>query len=388
MERKEIINRVSRMNTKQDLLDLLNDLKVDDLGPDARRFSMRQINYYCNPNRDQHRYTHFDIPKKSGKEPRHIAAPVPGLKSLLVYLNVMFQAMYEPVDCVFGFVPGRSVTGNARLHVGKHYVFNIDLKDFFPSVAQARVWKRLQCPPFNFCDNEARGWHRRVLADVIAGLCCIKIDDNTSVLPQGAPTSPVLTNIICERLDRRLQGLARRFGVTYSRYADDITFSSSHNVFHKHGAFVKEMRRIIIDQHFTLNEAKTRLSSPNQRQEVTGITVNVKPNVTRRYVDNLRHILHRWEKDGYDAAAADFYPHYKSEKGHVKKGNPALENVVAGKLEYLKMVKGENDSTYLRLRNRFAALLASNPCQDWDDTTLSNKLLALVSSNFDLNTLK
>lgn len=374
MQKEEIVYRVNRMNTKADLLSLLNELKADDLGDAAYPFTMKQINYYCNPNKTQRRYTHFEIPKKSGGK-RQITAPTRTLKSLLTYVNVILQTMYQPLPCVMGFTPKRSVADNARSHIGKHYVFNIDLKDFFPSVAQARVWKKLQLPPFNFKDNEDTGMKRRVLADIIAGMCCMRIDGNTDsalyqelkerkgnvgkdvlyVLPQGAPTSPVLTNIICERLDWKLTKLAKHYGVTYTRYADDITFSSMHNVYQKDSDFVKQLHEIIEGQNFVINPAKTRLSRVNQRQEVTGLTVNTKLNVTRSYVQDVRHILHTWAARGYQAAYAEFYPHYKLGKP-LKKGEPVLENVISGKLEYLKMVKGCEDSTYLKLKTQFETL--------------------------------
>jgi len=355
MERQELVNRVNGLNTRQDLLALLNDLKTDDLKEKAHPFTMKQLQYYCNPNKTARRYTQFEIRKKSGGM-RQITAPVKTLKSLLKYVNMILQAMYEPMPCVMGFVPEKSVADNAKIHVGKYYVFNIDLKDFFPSVAQARVWKKLQFPPFNFKNDPTTGIQRRVIADVIAGMCCMKVDSDTYVLPQGAPTSPTLTNIICERLDRNLSSLAKKYGIIYTRYADDITFSSMHNVYKKDGEFVNELHRIIEEQGFTINPAKTRLSRVNQRQEVTGLTVNEKVNVTRRYVADIRHVLHAWQTKGYDLAYADFFAHYKREKGHVKKGIPSMENVLLGKLNYLKMIKGANDSTYLKLKERFDVL--------------------------------
>ena len=177
------------------------------------------------------------------------------------------------------------------------------------------------------------------------------------VLPQGAPTSPIITNMICDTLDRRLAGLAKRFGLHYSRYADDITFSSMHHVYQKNGEFRKELRRIITDQHFTINDDKTRLQKKGAKQEVTGIIVSEKLNVTQKYVRDVRNILYIWDRYGYPSALAKFIPKYKEEKGYVKKGNPNLENVIDGKLMYLKMVKGEEDSVYQRLHNKFVTLV-------------------------------
>lgn len=257
---------------------------------------------------------------------------------LLRYVNEILKAIYKPSEYAFGFTEGRSVVDNALRHKGMNYVFNTDIKDFFPSIDQARVWKRLQLSPFNFPDAIAR---------LLAGLCSMRTETIVNlekgyyrcVLPQGAPTSPIITNMICDNLDRRLAGLAKRFGLIYSRYADDITFSSMHNVYQDGGEFRKELKRIIEGQNFKMNEAKTRLQKRDVRQEVTGITVNEKLNVTQKYVRDIRNVLFIWERYGINAAILKFFPKYKSEKGHVKKGNPDMVNVLDGKLMYLKMVK-------------------------------------------------
>jgi hypothetical protein len=236
-------------------------------------------------------------------------------------------------------------------HIGQNYVFNIDLENFFSSIEQARVWKRFQLPPFNF---------KQPIANVLAGLCCIKEknEDGTFkyILPQGAPTSPLITNAICDKLDRRLSGLARRFNLHYTRYADDITFSSMHNVYHENGDFRKELRRIIEGQNFKINETKTRLQKIGQRQEVTGLTVNNKVNTSTAYVAEIRNLLHIWEKYGYNEVYKRFYHRYKKNKGHIKKGEPILENVLYGKLQYLKMVKGCKDPVYTALQARYDKL--------------------------------
>lgn len=180
------------------------------------------------------------------------------------------------------------------------------------------------------------------------------------VLPQGAPTSPLLTNAICDTLDRRLHGLAKRFGLHYSRYADDITFSSMHNVYQPDSNFRKELERIITEQRFTINAKKTRLQHCSVRQEVTGITVGQKLNVARKYVKDVRAILHIWERYGINAAYATFYPRYKSEKCQLHRGEPNIVNVISGKLCYLKMVKGESDPIYSKLFEQFTRLTSEN----------------------------
>ena len=352
MDKRQIIEKMSAVKTKTELLQLLNELKTEDLGTDAYPFELKQLNFYCNPNNTQGRYAEFDIPKKSGGV-RHISAPRRGLMSLLTYAKMVLEAYYTPDSAAMGFTAGRSIVTNAQCHVNQNYVLKLDLKDFFPSVHQARIWKRLQLKPFCFSQD---------IANVIAGLCCMKVleQDGTSkyVLPQGAPTSPLLTNAICESMDKKLRGLARRFGLNYSRYADDITFSSKHNVYAANGDFWKELKRIIAEQHFEINEKKTRLQKIGKHQEVTGLVVSDRVNVSRKYVRELRSILYMWERYGYQNAYTRFYGHYKQEKGYIKKGEPCMENVLVGKLEYLKMVKGAKNSTYLSLRQRLDSLCA------------------------------
>ena len=351
MEKREIAQRASKLQNKEDLLQLLNDILKDELGSEHTfSFSLKQLTYYCNPNNVRGRYHHFSIPKKSGGQ-RHISAPSKGLSHILYYVNIMLKALYQPSDYAMGFAEGRSVVDNASRHIGQNYVFNTDLENFFSSIAQPRVWKRFQLAPFNF---------NKQVASILAGLCCIreKLEDGkfTYILPQGAPTSPLITNAICDKLDRRLSGLARRFNLHYSRYADDITFSSMHNVYKENDVFMTELKRIIEDQGFHMNIGKTRLQKFGERQEVTGLTVSNRVNTSREYVAEIRNLLHIWEKYGYNDVFKRFYPQYKAKKGHVKKGEPMLENVLYGKLQYLKMVKGYKDPVYAALQARYDRL--------------------------------
>lgn len=357
MDKNEIALQARQIASKEDLLNLLNHMKMDEMaevGVTERfyPFTMRHINYYCNPNNAFHRYKQFHIKKKTGGT-RQITAPRnQSFMLILRYVNKIFKALYTPSAYAMGFTEGRSVVTNANIHKGQNYVFNIDLKDFFPSIKQARVWKRLQLEPL--CLPQPA-------ANLLAGLCSMKsVTDEGKIkyiLPQGAPTSPILTNMICDKLDRRLAGLAKRFGLNYSRYADDITFSSMHNVYQSDGAFRKELERIINSQGFEMNENKTRLQKNGSRQEVTGIIVSDKLNVTQNFVRAIRNILYIWDRYGYATAFNKFFPKYKMEKGYVKKGNPDMVNVLDGKLMYMKMVKGEDDNVYLRLKTKFDVLV-------------------------------
>jgi len=216
--------------------------------------------------------------------------------------------------------------------------------------------------------NKIPDTSRLDIANIIASLCCteMEVERKTAtgewekvkrnVLPQGAPTSPVITNIVCQRLDYILSGVAKRFGLKYSRYADDITFSSMHNVYQPESDFLKELHRIIAEQGFHIKESKTRLQKDGYRKEVTGLLVNEKVNVQQRYIKQLRMWLYYWERYGYERAYGFFLQKYIADKGHVKKGKPDITNVITGKLDYLKMVKGGENDLYLKLRFRFNAL--------------------------------
>lgn len=373
MTPQEIRNFVPKIDSKLDLLTLLNKVKRDIYGEKCHDFSLKLVTYYCNPSRAVKAYKKFRIPKKSGGV-REIAAPQKSLLAIQECLNVVFQALYTPSPVATGFLPGKSVVDNARKHTGMNYVFNTDIKDFFPSISQARVWKLLQMKQYGF---------KMEIASVVAGLCCMQVVNKNPetgeliksyVLPQGSPASPILTNMVCQTLDRRLNGLAKRFDLNCSRYADDITFSSSHNVYAKDGEFRKELKRIIEDQNFRMNESKTRLQRKNERQEVTGVIVSDRINVNRQYVRNIQSILYIWERYGYDTAFARFSAHYRANKpmNHMG-GDGFMANVIKGKLMYMKMVKGEADPVFNRLIARLNVL-----CPPKDSKTMTTAACELA----------
>ena len=231
----------------------------------------------------------------------------------------MLSELYIPTPEAMAFVSGRSIVENASQHIGQNYVLNLDLSDFFTSITANMVEHNL-----------VKLGIAPLVARDIASICTYPmVNDHhvVNVVPQGAPTSPVISNICAMTLDNRLSGLARRFHLTYTRYADDITFSSNHNVYQKDGAFMEELNRIIAECHFTINPKKTRLQKRGSRQEVTGLTVVQKTNVSRKYIKNLRVLIHR----------------IKCQEA------PTIHDihVVRGKLNFLRMVKGADDPTYI-----------------------------------------
>ena len=267
-------------------------------------------------------YKEFDIPKRTGGT-RRITAPTGKLKDVQKCISVLVSPYYQVPDCVHGFAEGKSVASNASMHTAKNYVLNIDLKDFFPTITYTRVVKSLQELGFN-----------EEVSDIIARLCTIPMWDEQSKmlrnsLPQGSPASPLLSNIVCSSLDKRLSALARRFGLTYSRYADDITFSSNHSVYAKDGEFLHELERIISTSGFKINEKKTRLQKKGSRQEVTGLIVGEKVNTYRKFAKNLRAAVFHAETNG--CTPNDF-------------------NNIMGRISYLAMAKGTEDPVVKRMR--------------------------------------
>ncbi|WP_296948750.1 reverse transcriptase family protein [uncultured Massilia sp.] len=244
-------------------------------------------------------YRRFAMPKKTGGE-RIISAPMPRLKRAQYWVldNVLARAPVHPA--AHGFLRGRSIVSNAAPHVGQAVVVNVDLKDFFPSIDMARVrgvFREL-------------GYGRQV-ATTLALLCTAAVTEQVSVdgetfhvatgarvLPQGAPTSPALTNILCRRLDARLQGAAAKLGFRYTRYADDLTFSGDAAARKLAGKLLWRVRRIVVAEGFTPHPDKQHVMCASERQRVTGIVVNDKLTVDRDTLRRFRATLFQVEKDG------------------------------------------------------------------------------------------
>ncbi|WP_312365583.1 reverse transcriptase domain-containing protein, partial [Sphingobacterium sp.] len=154
-EIEEIRRAFEQLQTRDDFLDLLNKVKPLVFGEGCAFFEIKQITWYINPRINKNRYQSFKIPKKSGGH-RKIHAPVKGLKNIQKVLNVILQCVFIPNQFATGFVKNKSIVDNAFFHVGNNYVYNLDLKDFFTSIDQARVWKCLQLAPFNLNRDYSR----------------------------------------------------------------------------------------------------------------------------------------------------------------------------------------------------------------------------------------
>lgn len=281
------LNALQRASTRSDLANLLK----------VKQVFLTNVLYRIGT---ENQYKQFQIPKKGGAQ-RIISAPTDSLKDLQKrigdYLSncrqETFVANKIENKLSHGFEIDNSIITNAYRHKGKRTVLNIDLKDFFDSFNFGRVRGY-------FLHNKDFHLHP-IIATTLAKAACF----NNS-LPQGSPCSPVITNLICNIMDVRLAKLAKKLGCTYSRYADDITFSTNKKSFPeelailcKDGVLVgRSLKYEIKKAGFDINDAKTRITYKPSRQEVTGLTVNRIVNVDRRYAKKVKALAHTLYKTG------------------------------------------------------------------------------------------
>ena len=225
-------------------------------------------------------YRSFEIPKKSGGL-REIREPLPSLKEIQHWILLNILNRIQPNQYAKGFVTGRSIVDNARFHRGQRIVLTVDIKDFFPSINAYRVYRI-----FREC------CYTKAVAMLLARLCTLE-----DQLPQGAPTSPAISNAVAKSIDNRLGGFARSEKIRFSRYADDMTFSGDFVP----GPVISFVERVLYEEGFSLNSKKTRVLKPHQRQVVTGVVVNKHLRAPRRMRMELRQALHYIQKFGIAA---------------------------------------------------------------------------------------
>ena len=287
----------------------LGSLKVATSVGDVAKllgFRPKAVSYILYKQPAANKYTTFQIPKRNGGQ-RTIKAPVDALKLLQRRLSDLLQDCVDEVNIASkrkdrtanGFKRERSIITNARQHRHRRWVFNLDLEDFFPSINFGRVRGF-------FLKNRDFELHEDV-ATVIAQIAC-----HEHSLPQGSPCSPVISNLIAHLLDMRLVKLASEAGCTYSRYADDLTFSTNKKEFPKDIAMPsgtegaashswlpgQALQKVIERTGFRTNAKKTHLMYRTSRLNVTGLVVNKKINVRWEYRHNVRAMVHNLVKTG------------------------------------------------------------------------------------------
>ena len=311
-----------------------------------------QLSFYSSRRGKERSYTTFFIPRRNGGE-RQIETPSRTLKYIQRLIHESLTRVYGPHPAVHGFRTGKSIVSNAKNHLGRRYILNIDLKDFFPSITYPRIRGRLVASPYSL--------HEEV-AHLIAELST----NSQGQLPQGSPSSPIIANIITAGLDDALVRLSRSFRCRYTRYADDITISTSRrempskiarfpNASGTGQVILGDELIDSIEHHgFQVNNEKSRLQSYWTRQMCTGLVVNdnhISP--PKSYIRRLRTLVYHWWKSGWQDAAQALH---SKENRPLFNNREAFANHVIGRIGYLKMVRGQNDKTALRFE-RIIALL-------------------------------
>lgn len=244
-------------------------------------------------------YKYFAIKKRRGGL-RRIMSPYSELRDVQTWIKENILDKIELPNCVKAFVKGRNIMENAKMHEGRKYILKVDITNFFESIGVRQVYVAFRKMGY---DRSVAAW--------LANLCTAKIEDykyeqledqeeiqklfndlyhkSEPFLVQGAPTSPGLANIICNRMDKRMMGLANKHGFTYSRYADDITFSADNK---DRLPKVSMIRKIVETEGFHLNEEKIELLHEGNRQIVTGLLVDNHVRVPGRYKKDIKRHIH------------------------------------------------------------------------------------------------
>lgn len=335
----EIKLRFEKIRNVREFVSLLNYIENNISIPKEEIYELTFSHLYKLSKSKDNRYNEFCILKKSGRL-RQINSPDKLLKRVQSLINILLQIVFESHShyCSNGFLLGKDIKRNAIPHTNKKFVLNIDIEDFFPSINFRRIKVVLELAPFNLFGE------REKIAFLIANLGTYK-----NYLPQGSPMSPLLSNIVTQKLDRKVSKFCLVNRIKYSRYADDLSFSTNKNILDEN--FIKSIKNIIENENFRINEEKTRLRTSRESQEVTGLIVNEKVNIKREYLQKVRAMLNNWEKGGLKFAEEVFKKHQP-----LSKLNYNFRSVLLGHLSFLKLIKGDDDQIVKRLRLKFLFL--------------------------------
>jgi len=291
-------------------------------------------------------YITYHLPKKKNGI-RAINAPIGRLKILQKKLNRHLQGVYSSIkpDCAKGFVLHTdgsnlkaNIVENALPHVGKKHVLNMDIKDFFSSISDQRIYTIFREAPFCF-DTQ--------IASALTYLVTIN-----NCLPQGAPSSPILSNFACLSLDEKLTAFSNQNNWRYTRYADDLTFSS--NVAFT-SAQIDFIKTVLVQEGFEPNEKKFRVRTSNKKQLVTGLVVNEKVNIDRKMMKKTRAMLFDLRVNGASKAAQN---HLKTEYKPSKGDQLIFLQKLNGTINFIGQVRGKDDVIYKKMKSGFASCIA------------------------------
>lgn len=281
-------------------------------------------------------YSRFEIPKRAGGT-RLISSPKPKMRKAQLWINENILSKLQPSSHCFAFRPGVSIVDNAAQHLNKSLIVKFDIKDFFPSITFTRVRGYFEYLGFNpgistvlalLCTDAPR-----VRVTIRGKSQIVAVGDRC--LPQGACTSPALANLIASKLDSRLSGFSNSLASdwTYTRYADDLTFSTEAEP-EGLGKFMAAVRRITADEGFEIRKEKTRIMRSPMRQSVTGLIVGSEVRLPKSVIKQIRALFHNIETKGQDEVTQQL-------------GKNSL-NVAYGFWSYMHMVDPKLAARYLK----------------------------------------
>lgn len=261
--------------------------------------TIKYLTFHRKVSRKSHYHT-FEMPKKSGGK-RKISAPKPQLKYFQQWILENILNKIIPGEVVHGFTFKKSIVTNAEPHLNKEIIINIDLQDFFPSIGYKRIkglfsklgYSEQLSTVFALACTQAHT--EEILSDNIK----YYVQKGERFLPQGSPASPAISNMIAYKLDKRLNGLAQKFGFVYTRYADDLTFSTHSENEQNINRLIYFTKQIIDSEDFTMHPDKLHIMRRGAQQKVTGIIVNEKLNIERNKLRKFRALLHNIEMNGW-----------------------------------------------------------------------------------------
>ncbi|MDO4162727.1 MAG: reverse transcriptase domain-containing protein [Pseudomonadota bacterium] len=286
------------------------------------------------PHKINYSYTKFEIPKRNGGK-REICVPNTTLKNIQKYIASSFLKDIPFRNCVQAYVHKKSIITNARCHINKNYLLKLDIDNFFPSITYKRVYGLFKNYPFSYTNG---------LAHKLA-----KLSTYQNILPQGSPLSPIISNLICRDLDKEIIKLGKKYNFFYTRYSDDITISSKNKISQQ---TINEIKSIITQNNFTINDKKTVLKTKTQRLMVTGIKVNEKTNLLKKYKNQIRAMLFDWEQNGLIKAQARHNKFIGKNKNFVE--------VIKGKILYLRQVCGEENTFFQNVSTKYNYLASAD----------------------------
>lgn len=300
--------------------------------------TLRWLSFHHPASKTTH-YHSWQIAKRSGGV-RTISRPHKNLEDAQRWILESILAKLPTHDAAHGFVPGRSTLTGATPHVGAKVLVNVDLQDFFPTIDFARVaglfrgfgYSPAVATILALLTTESP---RRVIR---SGSETLHVAVGNRSLPQGACTSPAISNLIARRLDKRLAGMARSIEWQYTRYADDLSFSCQESE-EKVAYLMARVRHLTSEEGFLVKESKTRVLRRHAQQSVTGIVVNDRPSIDRKTIRQLRSILHKAKSEGLER---------QNRIGHTN-----FSGWVTGMIAYVEMV---NPQQGRKLREAYEAL--------------------------------